>query len=85
MSEKSGTLSKNAQRKTPFSKAVFEQKNQRRISLIHKQIDTGLTPMEAEELECLQNEVMEYVDVIAPFPVETLERMKAALKEVEKA
>ena len=85
MSERAETLSKNGKKKLPFSKAVFDQKNERRVFLIHKQLDTGLTPMEQEELECLDKETTEYVDVIAPFPMETLERIKAALREVEKA
>jgi hypothetical protein len=85
MSEKAKISSKNVKKKLPFSKKVFEQKNARRHFLIHKHINTGLTPMEAEELERLEKETTEYVDVIAPFPVETLEQIKAALKEAEKA
>ena len=85
MSERAGTLSKNGKKKPPFSKAVYKQKNNRRILLIRKNIATGLTPMEAEELECLNKETTEYVDAIAPFPVETLERIKATLQEIEKA
>lgn len=85
MSEQAETLNKKAKKKLPFSKKVFNQKNTRRIFLIHKRIDTGLTPLEAEELECLDKETTQYVEVIAPFPVETLEFIKATLKEVEKA
>lgn len=85
MSEKANPTIKNGKKRPPFSKKVFAQKNARRHFLIDKRLNTGLTPMEAEELECLEKETTKYIDVIAPFPVETLESIKAALKEAEKA
>lgn len=81
MSERTETSSKNVKKKTPFSKKVFEQKNERRGFLIEKKIASGLTPIEAEELECLQNEVMEYVNVKWPLPFEYLEQLEASLKK----
>jgi hypothetical protein len=81
MSGKSETLSKNEKKKPLFSKAIYKQKNDRRIFLIRKELDSGLTPMETEELECLQNEVSEYINTKWPLPFEYLEQLETSLKE----
>jgi hypothetical protein len=85
MSEKAVGLNKNGKKKPPFSKAVFEQKNAQRIFLIRKNSASGLTPMEAEELECLQNEVGEYINAKWPLPFEYLEHLEASLKKTSDA
>lgn len=79
MSEKALASSKNVKQKPPFSKAVFEQKNQRRHALIQKQSASELTPAEVEELECLEVETTAYLDVAAPLPLDLLEQIKAVL------
>jgi hypothetical protein len=85
MSERTDPTTKNGKKKPPFSKKVFEQKNERRYLLLQKQRASGLTSTEAEELECLEVETTEYLDVVAPLPFEQLERWEAMLKEATKS
>lgn len=49
-----------------------EQMNARRFALIDKEFAGTLTPAEAEELAGLQQQIDEYLDRVAPLPLEAV-------------
>ena len=55
---------------TPAKSDWTEKKNARRFALIDKEFAGTLTPAEAEELGTLQREADEYLDRVAPQPLE---------------
>jgi hypothetical protein len=52
-----------------------EEKNQRRVELVHKKYDHGLTDEEETELADLQCGFHENVDRVAPLPIEEARRL----------
>jgi hypothetical protein len=56
-----------------------EEKNGRRIDLIHKQFNGGLTAAEAGELELLQAEMLRYRNRVAPLPLEDARKLLGEL------
>jgi DNA-directed RNA polymerase subunit F len=52
-----------------------EEKNQRRIELVHKKYDHGLTDEEGTELADLQFELHEYLNRVAALPIEEARRL----------
>jgi len=56
-----------------------QEKNARRCFLIDREIDGTLTPEEARELEGLQRQMSQYLDRVAPLPLEATRRLYAEL------
>ena len=54
----------------------WEQKNRRRLFLIEKEYQEGLTPSENDELESLQTYASEYVNTRHPLPFGELEKLE---------
>jgi hypothetical protein len=48
--------------------------NKRRLELIEKEAGSGLSAGEQSELEAIQKQTARHLNVVAPSPVETLER-----------
>lgn len=61
----------------------FKAKNRRRIELIHKKYDAGLTEEETAELEVWEREVGEYIARKCPRDGFVLDEMEARLKELK--
>jgi antitoxin (DNA-binding transcriptional repressor) of toxin-antitoxin stability system len=55
------------------------QKNATRCALIDKEIDSTLTPDEAEELEMLQRQMLRHRRQVAPLPLEDARRLHQEL------
>lgn len=53
----------------------WEAKNRRRISLINKEIDEGLTALEKAELRGLQEDVDAHVDALHPLPTREVSQL----------
>jgi DNA-directed RNA polymerase subunit F len=49
--------------------------NQRRVDLINQDLDGRLTEAEREELESLESRSDQYVDRLAPLPLESLRKL----------
>jgi hypothetical protein len=59
-----------------MSEEEFKRKNQRRIELIHKDLDGCLTPEDAAELQQLETEVGAWVDARFPLPPVNMELLE---------
>jgi len=70
---------------TAPSEEWTEEKNARRVALINKKYDQGLTAAEKKELQRLQTEVDEFADRAAPVRNEVLELLLLGLKQAAKA
>jgi hypothetical protein len=55
---------------------IWESLNHRRVELIEKEADTGLSEDEHRELETIQEETGRHLNTIAPLPFEMLERFE---------
>ena len=62
-----------------------EEKNARRVALVNKKYDQGLTAAERKELEQLQAEVDRFGDRAVPARNEVLELLLLGLKQAAKA
>jgi hypothetical protein len=63
-----------------------EQKNTRRCELIDKEIDGVLTPEEAVELRQLQDQMLRYQNIVAPWPIPAARQLyDELLKKATKA
>ena len=62
-----------------------EEKNARRVALINKKYDHGLTAAEKKELQRLQSEVDEFADRAVPLRNKVLELVLLGLKQAAKA
>ena len=69
----------------PPSDEWTEEKNARRVALINKKYDQGLTAAERKELQRLQAGVDEFADRSAPVRTEVLELLLLGLKQSAKA
>ena len=61
----------------------WDQVNARRIELVEKEIDKGLTADEAAELSRLQTDYFKHLEQVHPLPpvdMEQLERIEAEIK-----
>jgi hypothetical protein len=56
-----------------------EKKNNRRCDLIDREIDGTLTPVEAVELQELQEEMLRYRHRVAPLPLEDARKLHQEL------
>jgi hypothetical protein len=54
----------------------WEALNKRRVELIEKEADAGLSEEELSELEAIQKEIGRYLNIIAPLPFEVLEQFE---------
>ncbi len=59
------------------AKASWEKLNQRRLTLIGKDIERGLSAAEKVELDDLEKRAEEYMNRVAPVPFGIIERLKA--------
>ena len=57
-------------------KPTWEQLNQRRLALIDKDIDHGLSAAETAELADLEKKAQQYLDATAPVSFEIINRLK---------
>lgn len=60
--------------------AEWDVTNERRVHLIHKQLDASISPKEEEELHRLQDLADSRVRLVAPLPIIQLEAVKEDLK-----
>ena len=58
------------------SESTWEQLNQRRLALIDKDIDHGLSAAEAAELADLEKKAQQYLDATAPVSFEIISRLQ---------
>lgn len=61
------------------SESWTDEKNSRRLRLIHKECYGGVTADEANELEKLQGEMMRYRNRVAPLPLEDARKLLGEL------
>jgi hypothetical protein len=64
----------------PSDKAAFARLNQRRIALINKEFDQGLSDKEKAELEQLQAAMDRFLEENMPLPFDILEQAKECAK-----
>lgn len=57
-------------------KDLWSEKNRRRVFLINKEEDKGLSEREKKELQQLQEELDRHLDQVAPLPFEALDQFK---------
>lgn len=74
----------------PTMPLLLRRKNARRIDLIHKEFDQGLTLAEKVELKGLCREVEEWINTNFPLPFDELRKFEQqldpdVLKQVEQA
>jgi hypothetical protein len=56
--------------------------NDRRVFLIRKEADSGLSPSEEGELEELQSIIADYINKVAPLPWDRLEALERKVREL---
>ncbi|MGO9924291.1 MAG: hypothetical protein ACLQIB_57570, partial [Isosphaeraceae bacterium] len=59
----------------------WEKLNLRRLDLIDKDINTGLTPPEKAELDDLERKADDYLNEVAPLPWGIFEKLREAAAE----
>jgi hypothetical protein len=64
----------------PDDTAQRARTNQRRIELINKELDVGLTPAEAAELQQLQAAIDLYLQTHLPLPMDVLQQLQDAAR-----
>jgi hypothetical protein len=64
----------------PSDEAAFARLNQRRIALIDKELEKGLSDKEKAELEQLQAAMDRFLEENMPLPFDILERAKECAK-----
>jgi len=65
----------------PSETSSWKRLNRRRLNLIDKEVDRGLTAEEATELCALQKDADAYLDIVAPLPFEIFEKLRECAKE----
>jgi hypothetical protein len=58
-----------------------EERNQRRVALLDRKYDGGLSAAEEAELAMLQDALDRYIDQVAPLPLDELRRLQQQLLE----
>jgi hypothetical protein len=62
----------------------FTDKNRRRIALIEKKYDEGLSSAEIRELDQLKVEIYGYMKIIDPRSTDLLDEIEARIRVLEK-
>jgi hypothetical protein len=57
------------------------EKNRRRVELIERKYEHGLSPAEEAELTLLQDAMYRYIDKVAPLPLDSARRLEQELLE----
>jgi len=68
-------------RLNPGEMSSWEDLNRRRLHLIDKEVDQGLTPNEEAELRVLQTKADAHLDIVAPLPFEIFDRLRECAKK----
>jgi hypothetical protein len=63
--------------------SVFQEKNRRRLDLIDKEFDAGLSDIEETELERLQRETAALLSILRPTPTRILDELEALAARLE--
>ena len=61
----------------------WDFKNRRRLKLINRKFQTGLSQREEAELDALQIEYGDYLDAMQPPPIRMLEHLESLAKQLE--
>jgi DNA-binding transcriptional ArsR family regulator len=67
-------------RSKPSDTAGWKVLNRRRLDLIDKEAEQGLTAAEGTELRALQKKADAYLDIVAPLPFEIFEKLRLCAK-----
>jgi DNA-binding transcriptional ArsR family regulator len=67
-------------RSKPIDLGTWEVLNRRRLTLIDKEVEQGLTPAERTELRGLQKKADAYLDIVAPLPFEIFDKLRVCAK-----
>jgi hypothetical protein len=60
--------------------ASWEVLNRRRLDLVDKEVEQGLTAAEGTELRALQKKADAYLDIVAPLPFEIFDKLRECAK-----
>lgn len=81
-----GTLSRTVGARSAtdgdYDGEAWTSMNDRRVFLIRKEADSGLSPFEEEELDELQFMIADYINKVAPLPWDWLEALERKVREL---